>query len=324
MEQPEKTLPQHPVRLVAERTGLSPHVLRVWERRYQVVAPERSAGGQRLYSDADIERLRLLGVATQAGRNISQLVALPNDQLLDLIRADQEAERRTRPSGVSVASGVVAEEGDLAVARLMEAVEALDGPALEGGLRQAVVTFGMHGAIDAVIHPLLVEIGERWHDGDLPPQHEHFATATVRRVLDGLVHELSVGSGARPRILVATPAGQRHELGALLVAATAAALGWRVTYLGIDLPVSDIAAAAETADAQVVALSVVYPTDDALLAADLHRLVTRLQGTRTLVLGGSGAAAYLASLPASTGVISGDLATLRATLQRLGGRQAAW
>ncbi|MBK8006463.1 MAG: MerR family transcriptional regulator [Gemmatimonadetes bacterium] len=207
-------------------------MLRVWERRYQVVAPERSAGGQRLYSDADIERLRLLGTATQAGRNISQLVALPNDQLLDLIRADQEAERRTRPAGVGLVSGVMAEEGDLAVARLMEAVEALDGPALEGGLRQAVATFGMHGAIDAVIHPLLVEIGERWHDGDLPPQHEHFATATVRRVLDGLVHELSVGAATRPRILVATPAGQRHELGALLVAATAAALGWRVTYLG--------------------------------------------------------------------------------------------
>lgn len=320
MEQSDRTVAQHPVRLVAERTGLSPHVLRVWERRYQVVAPERSAGGQRLYSDADIERLRLLGLATQAGRNISQLVALPNEQLLDLLQADEDAERRARPGGVPVGSGVMAEEGDAAVARLMEAVEALDGPALAGGLRQAVATFGMHGAIDAVIHPLLVEIGERWHDGDLTPPHEHFATATVRRVLDGLVHELGAGTGTRPRILVATPAGQRHELGALLVAATAAALGWRVTYLGADLPVSDIAAAAETAGAQVVALSVVYPTDDPLLAGDLHRLGMRLQGSRTLLLGGSGAPAYLASLPASTGVISGDLATLRATLQRLGGR----
>ena len=320
MEQLDRTRPQYPVRLVAERTGLSPHVLRIWERRYQVVAPERSAGGQRLYSDADIERLRLLGLATQAGRNIGQLATLPNEQLLDLIRADQEVERRARPSGTSVVSGVVAAEGDLVVARLMEAVESLDGPALEAGLRQAVATFGMHGAIDAVIHPLLVEIGERWHDGDLPAPHEHFATATVRRILDGLVHDLSAGASARLRILVATPAGQRHELGALLVAATAAALGWRVTYLGADLPVSDIAAAADTAEAQVVALSVVYPTDDALLAADLHRLVTQLQGTRTLLLGGSGAAAYLASLPASPGVISGDLATLRATLQRLAGR----
>ena len=79
MEQPDRTRPQYPVRLVAERTGLSPHVLRIWERRYQVVAPERSAGGQRLYSDADIERLRLLGLATQAGRNIGQLATLPNE-----------------------------------------------------------------------------------------------------------------------------------------------------------------------------------------------------------------------------------------------------
>ena len=80
--------PRHPVRLVASRTGLSPHVLRAWERRYGVVAPHRSAGGQRLYSDHDVERLRQLRQLTGRGHSISRIASL---SLADLQRLEQLA-----------------------------------------------------------------------------------------------------------------------------------------------------------------------------------------------------------------------------------------
>ena len=78
----------HPVRVVAQRTGLSPDVLRAWERRYQAVRPVRTAGGQRLYTSADIERLALLHQATRTGRQIHQLTPLDNAALPQLIAAD--------------------------------------------------------------------------------------------------------------------------------------------------------------------------------------------------------------------------------------------
>src|SRR5918997_5056654 len=95
----EPDIARHPIGVVAERTGLSPDLLRVWERRYQAVEPSRSLDGQRAYSDADVERLRLLRLATLAGRSIRQVARLTSDELARLVREDeaarQEVSRRT-------------------------------------------------------------------------------------------------------------------------------------------------------------------------------------------------------------------------------------
>src|SRR5215218_6409458 len=88
---PPDSDPRHPIGVVAERTGLTPDVLRVWERRYSVVEPSRSAGGQRVYSDADIERLSLLHRATRGGHNISQVATLSQEKLQDLVRDVESA-----------------------------------------------------------------------------------------------------------------------------------------------------------------------------------------------------------------------------------------
>jgi DNA-binding transcriptional MerR regulator len=102
--------PRYPVRLVARRTGLTPHVLRAWERRYGVVVPARSEGGQRLYSDADIRRLELLRRLTDAGHSIARLARLPAEELALLVEAtpmeprsaDADAAREREPAGVAV------------------------------------------------------------------------------------------------------------------------------------------------------------------------------------------------------------------------------
>src|SRR5512141_2772591 len=80
----ESQTPRYPVRLVALRTGLTPHVLRAWERRYGVVSPARTEGGQRLYSDLDIERLRLLRRLTDRGHAIGRIASLPIPELARL------------------------------------------------------------------------------------------------------------------------------------------------------------------------------------------------------------------------------------------------
>src|ERR687895_1311192 len=90
----EPDIARHPIGVVAERTGLSPDLLRVWERRYRAVEPSRSLDGQRAYSDGDIERLRLLRLATAAGRSISQVATLGTEELARLVHEDEAARQR--------------------------------------------------------------------------------------------------------------------------------------------------------------------------------------------------------------------------------------
>jgi DNA-binding transcriptional MerR regulator/methylmalonyl-CoA mutase cobalamin-binding subunit len=301
---------RHPIQVVARRTGLSTDVLRAWEKRYGVVSPARSEGGRRLYSDEDVEHLRLLRLATLSGRNIGQVAELPPEELAALVREDAAAEAETPPARPAPAG-----EAELK-ARLEEAlsaVEALDAERLEDAISRALLDLGSSSLIDGVLVPLLREIGERWLAGEITPAHEHAASAVVARVVGDLTEAMEPAEGG-PRLIAATPVGQRHEFGAMLAAARAAAEGWRVTYLGPDLPASAIAAAARQTEARAVALSLVYPQDDPHLGDELRSLRERLAEEVVLFVGGSGAPAYVEALMEVGAPPIGDLDAFARTL----------
>ena len=247
--------PRYPVRIVAARTGLSADVLRAWERRYGAVHPHRSTGGQRLYSDEDVARLTLMRRATLGGHSIAEVARLDLNGLEALL--DEQATAHGSPP---------AEAAEALVAACLAATERLDADALEAALRRGALAIGGAALIDQVVSQFLRRVGERWHDGTLSPAHEHLASAVVRRVL-AWVSATYAASPRAPRLVVATPAGELHELGAMLAAAAAAAEGWRVVYLGASLPAAHIADAAAQVGARAVALSAVYARSAAELEA---------------------------------------------------------
>ncbi len=275
----------HPVRIVSQRTGLTPDVLRAWERRYGAVTPVRSPGGQRHYTDADIERLALLARAARAGRQIGQLVPLSNADLQKMIEDDERLSRER----VGVGPDQPAIESYLSSALM--AVEEFDAHRLEQTLRSAVLRMPSDEVLDQVIAPLLFTIGSLWHQGLLRPANEHLATTTIRRVLVWM-SDLSVSDPQAPMVVVGTPARQMHEIGAMLAATTAVSSGWRVAYLGPNLPAEELARAVRYAKASALALSIVYPTDDAQLPQELRALRAALPPDVGLVIGGAGAAHY--------------------------------
>jgi methanogenic corrinoid protein MtbC1 len=171
--------------------------------------------------------------------------------------------------------------------------------------------------LDTLVVPLLECVGTRWREGTLRPVHGHLVSAVLRRVLDRVTESAS-SPLATANLVVATPAGQVHEFGALLVAATAAAEGWRVTYLGADLPAEDIAEAAARTAARAAALSVIYPAGDPALKDELRRLRTALPKHVALLVGGAASSAYGAVLDEIGAIRPNDLAQLRAHLQTLG------
>lgn len=307
------------MRVVTRRTGLSADLLRAWEKRYEVVKPERSPNGRRLYSDADIERLGLLYRATLAGRGIGQVAGMSTSQLAALVRRDAQAER----GGEGARSGeLVAMRSDDAADYLgdcVRAIQRLDGGALEAALRRAVVALPAHSLIDALLVPLLRLVGTRWREGTLRPVHGHLSFAVVRRVLDKVIETASSPRLTR-NLVVATPSGQVHEFGAMLAAATAAAEGWRVTYLGASLPAEEIAVAAVETRARAVALSIVYPVGDPAVGHELRRLRALLPKGVALIAGGVASAGYRAVLEEIGATPLDSLVELRAWLRARRGR----
>ncbi|MBX7120470.1 MAG: cobalamin-dependent protein [Gemmatimonadaceae bacterium] len=275
----------HPMRVVAQRTGLTPDLLRAWEKRYGAVAPVRSAGGQRHYTDADVERLSLLVRATRSGRQIGQVASLANAELQKVIEADERAAALNRaPSSDGPAP-------EIFLSTALMAIEAFDAYTLEQTLRAAALRLPADDVLDQVFGPLLFTVGSLWHQGQLQPANEHLASTTIRRVLTWMGEVASPGMGA-PVVIVGTPAGHLHEIGAMLAATTASGSGWRVIYLGPNLPAEELARAAKQVKADVVALSIVYPTSDTTVVDELRRLRAHLPSTTGIVVGGAGATSY--------------------------------
>jgi DNA-binding transcriptional MerR regulator/methylmalonyl-CoA mutase cobalamin-binding subunit len=278
----------HSIKAASRMTGLSPHLIRIWERRYDAVAPERTDTNRRLYSDAEIERLNLLRLATGAGHSIGNIAKLPLNRLKSLV-AKAEGESGVPPTRMPSSPAKGFHDASLA------AVEKLDAQLFEETLDKAVVALGHQGLLRQVVGPLAQTIGELWRTGALTAAHEHFFSAGLKVFLGHLSGQFSVPENA-PRIVVATPAGQLHELGAVIVRDAAAQVGWHTTYLGASLPAAEIAGAAVQNRAAVVALSIVYPEDDPDLAQELINLRRFLPPEVKILAGGRAASAYSETL----------------------------
>lgn len=308
MSSPEST---HPIQVVARRTGLTADVIRIWERRYGAVSPQRTATGRRLYSDGDVRRLQLLREATEGGRRIGDVAQLPLDELDALVSADRQA-------SVPTARGSLQRGGSAGrlLQLCLDAVDRMDAEALERTLDGAAVTLTLPVLLETLVTPLLRTIGDRWHAGTLRVGQEHLAASVVRSFL-GRLSRTSNMDGAGPTLVVTTPVGQNHELGALMAAITAGSEGWHVVHLNPNTPADEIAAAALATDARAVALSMVYPPDDPRISEELRALRRHLPAEQTLLVGGSASDAYADILQEVGAVRLETLTDLRTCLQSL-------
>jgi DNA-binding transcriptional MerR regulator/methylmalonyl-CoA mutase cobalamin-binding subunit len=271
------------IKYVAERTGLSPHLIRVWERRYQAIVPERTASNRRLFSEPDVLRLQLLKKAVDAGNNISQVARLSSDALMRLINATMTAEDPNegdlhhRPEAYHFY--------DLALNCVLQ----LDEPGLQSALEQASVHLTKLKLINAVVVPLCKKIGELWRGGELKIINEHMATPIIRSVLWNLLNSVEV-TQVSPRIVIATPLNHHHDLGALAIALIARESGWRALFFGSDLPADEIAAAVHRTKARAVALSITVCLDHLRLVGEIQKLRGHLSRDIAFFIGGQGAA----------------------------------
>ncbi len=238
---------------VARLTGISPDLLRAWERRYQAVEPVRTEGGTRRYRPSDIERLRLLKAAVESGYRIGDVARLSTQEISERL-AKGEKERDPAP-----------------LEEVLSSLERLDGVAAEQQISAQMSMLGpVRFARDFAI-PLLHAIGEAWSDDRLCVASEHLGSAMLRSLLGSALRPTAAHRGA-PIIVFGTPTGERHEIGLLIAAVTALGAGANPLYLGADLPAQELVNAAMTTKARALAISAVVskPGDLAKTIANLR------------------------------------------------------
>jgi methanogenic corrinoid protein MtbC1 len=254
----------------------------------------------RLYSDADVARLQTLAELVKRGHAIGTIAGLGDGELGGLL------------DGASTHRGthdLPAATADLAT--LTSALDRYDLDAIEAALNRHAVVLPPRDLVFAVILPLLQEVGRRWEAGRLRPAQEHLVSSIVRSVLGGLLRA-SARPHATPKIVFATPSGERHELGLLSAALLAASAGYGVVYLGSDLPAADIAHAAATAGSRIVMVSLTTP--GAVTRAEIRRLAD-LPPPVELWIGGPAAESLVSAAGDRTRLVS-DLADVVPMLSR--------
>jgi DNA-binding transcriptional MerR regulator/methylmalonyl-CoA mutase cobalamin-binding subunit len=281
----------YPVRTVAQMTGLSADLIRAWERRYNVVRPRRGPRGSRLYSAADVRHLRALARAVESGRAVGDVAGLSVGQLEQLAGLGVGAPD-TMVAVAHVARSDAA--GAALVQRVIEAVQHFDTARTMHELGDCLLALGAARFVREVAAPLLHEVGDRWERGSLAVAHEHFMSGVLRNLLVGLLR--SRPNVEVPVVLLATPAGERHEFGLLLVALLLADLGVGVAYLGVDLPAQEIARVAAATHVAVVGLSVVDGDNRERSAAEIIALQRQLNGGAEVWVGGRMASSVNAKL----------------------------
>jgi DNA-binding transcriptional MerR regulator len=262
---------------LSRRSGVTPELLRAWERRYNLLQPERSAGGLRLYSADDLERVRRMQHHMTQGLAAREAAALATETTAPAARTAFDA--------------------GTARAELQRTLEAFDEPGGQAVIDELLAVTTVETLLVDVVLPYLRELGERWERGEVSIAQEHFASSLMRGRLLGLAR--GWGRGAGRRALLACAPGEHHDLGLIAFGLALRERGWRIDYLGTDTPIESIAEAAAALEPALLVLSAVSTTPLEQVAGEIGALANG----RLVAVAGAGAVGFeLAGIL----VLSGD------------------
>lgn len=250
---------------LSRRSGVSPELLRAWERRYELLRPTRSAGGLRLYSAEDLDRVRAM-----------------QHHLAEGLAAAEAAAFALRPAATS--ADVPLAPADVR-RELDDALSAFDEARAQAVLDWLLASTTLDTVLSGVVIPYLRDLGARWERGEASVAQEHFSSSVLRGRLLGLAR--GWGRGLGPRMLLACAPGERHDLGLIAFGLALRARGWRIVYLGAETPLESVADAARASDPAFVVISAVNAARFDESAEGLRKLARHWR----ICLGGAGAEA---------------------------------
>ena len=271
------------IRVTSRMTGLSPHTLRMWERRYGFPEPARTDAKARRYSKTDVERLRLIAKTLEHGYRPGEVVDRSIDELQSLVAEQLQVAPMVPAAPAAVGTSLPS------VADTVKLICNNEADELRQHLRTAAAILGPKAFLASFAHPLLVQVGALWRQGEVSVHQEHFASELLATQLRAMLAGYENASG-KPEVLLATLPEEKHGLGLLMVALYLSVVGGSARLLGIDMPVEGIVEATRTLSIDVVGLSVTR-ANAASARAHIEALLPELPRRVELWLGGDGAAA---------------------------------
>jgi MerR family transcriptional regulator, light-induced transcriptional regulator len=267
---------------LSRRLGVSDHVLRAWESRYGLLQPTRSPGGFRLYSEADVARVRRMQDLVAQGLSAAEAarMALAEDEAV-------LAGNQATPGGDAEPRATVGPAASAGALR--GALDVFDEPGAQAVLDRLMSDLSLTTMLREVVLPYLAELGERWVQGTASIAQEHFASNLIRGRLAGLAR--GWGDGHGPRAVLACPSGELHDLALMIFGIALNRRGWRIDYLGANTPVDELTRAAQARHPDLVVLAATRPENLESLTAELMVLARHT----SLALAGAGATAQLAA-----------------------------
>ena len=267
---------RYSIRVTSRLTSIELDTLRMWERRYGFPRPERTSGGSRVYSEADVEALKLIKRALDQGYRPGEVVGKPREELTELVLVASQAPSRTATATPTMAT-------------LLAALGRDEVALLRAELRQAAVMLGPKRFVVEVAHPICVRVGELWADGKLEVRHEHMLSECLSAQLRVLMSAYEDRRGA-PRVLLTSLPNERHGLGLAMVEVYLAASQVTPVLLGVDTPAEQIVKAARSHAVDAVGLLVTLASDLKATKSHVHWMLGELPRRVCIWVGGAGGA----------------------------------
>lgn len=204
---------------IVSLTGISSHTLRKWESRYDFLVPERTETNIRFYTDSQLKKLLNISILREQGHRLSAIDKMSDKEIHELVsqvltNSDQESE----------------------IKALVISMINLDEQEFDDILKSHIIKNGILTTFTEVIYPFLHKVGVLWGINKIMPAQEHFVSNLIRQKICSAIDLLPIAPKDAPRIIMFLTEGENHEIGLLLASFIAKKLGWRVFYLGQNVP----------------------------------------------------------------------------------------
>ncbi|MGD9385703.1 MAG: MerR family transcriptional regulator, partial [Thioalkalispiraceae bacterium] len=244
-----------PISAVSNLTGVNPVTLRAWERRYGLIKPHRTESGHRLYSDEDVERIKLILQLIDEGIAISRV-----KEALRITKEDQHADAEDSSHWNTYQEN------------MLRGVNNFDEGLLDAVYNEAMSLYPVDVVTKQLLLPLLEKLGQRWMHVSTGVAEEHFFSVFMRNKLGARFHHQNQKNQG-PRLIAACLPNEQHEFGLMLFSLTAHARGYRIVLLGADMPIEQLAEVVHRSNSDGVVLSGSIDTDPVQLQAQIKKLV---------------------------------------------------
>ncbi|MBL7846820.1 MAG: MerR family transcriptional regulator [Cyclobacteriaceae bacterium] len=247
---------RYSIKELEELSGIKAHTIRIWEKRYGIVLPSRTASNIRTYSDDDLKKIITVSLLNNHGVKISKIASLSPAEMAN--RVTELSQHENSP--------------ELHIDRLVVAMVDLDEEKFEGILNELIARFGFESAILEIVYPFLEKIGVLWLTGNITPLQEHFITNLLRQKMLVAIDGLPLATKAAPRVILFLPDEELHELGLLFSYYQVKKAGFRSYYMGQRVPYQDVCWFCEHHKPVAMITAITTSPSPAFVEPYLHRI----------------------------------------------------